>query len=38
MTWVLVGIPTVRFGEIAALVEKIAGREDTQVETTVTSE
>ncbi len=38
MTWVLVGIPTVRFGEIAALVEKIAGREDTQVETTVTTE
>lgn len=35
MSWVLIGIPTVKFGDIAAAVEKIAAREDTMVETTV---
>ena len=34
MTWVLIGIPTVRFAEINALVEKAARLPDTQVETT----
>jgi hypothetical protein len=37
MSWVLIGIPTVKFGDIAAAVEKIAAREDTMVETTVTT-
>lgn len=33
MAWVLVGIPTVRFGEVASLVEQIAALPDTFVET-----
>jgi hypothetical protein len=33
-TWVLIGIPTVRFGEINELVERIAAVEGTIVETT----
>lgn len=37
MSWVLIGIPTVKFGDIAAAVERIAAREDTLVETTVTT-
>ena len=37
MTWVLIGIPTLRFGEIAEDVEHIAGLKDVQCETTVTS-
>jgi hypothetical protein len=35
MTWVLVGIPTVRFGEISSQVEAIAGVDGSYVETTV---
>lgn len=35
MTWVLIGIPTVRFGEIAADVERFAALPDTVCETTV---
>lgn len=38
MSWVLIGIPTVKFGQIAASVEKIAGIKEAVVETTVTSE
>lgn len=34
MTWVLVGIPTVRFGDIAHHIESIASLEQTIVETT----
>lgn len=34
MTWVLVGIPTVRYGEISSMVEKLAATRDTIVETT----
>lgn len=34
MTWVLVGIPTIRFGEISLLVEQIAGVPDIVLETT----
>ena len=37
MAWVLIGIATVRFGEIAPMVEKIAGMNGTTVETTVAS-
>lgn len=33
MAWVLVGIPTVRYGEIAELIERIAANPDTLVET-----
>lgn len=33
MTWVLVGIPTVRFGEIAETVERLAGLPDVILET-----
>ena len=36
LSWVLIGIPTVRFGEISEAVESIAGREGVIVETTVT--
>jgi hypothetical protein len=35
MAWVLVGIPTVRFGEIAAAVEALAELEGVRIETTV---
>ena len=34
MSWVLIGIPTVRFGEIAATVEGLAEVEGTIIETT----
>lgn len=34
MTWVLLGIPTVRFGEIAADVERLAGLEGVILEST----
>lgn len=34
MTWALIGIPTVRFGEIAEIVEAIAELPETIVETT----
>ena len=34
MTWALIGIPTVRFGEIAEIVETIAGLPEAIVETT----
>jgi hypothetical protein len=34
MTWVLIGIPTVRFGSIAADVERIAAMQGTIVEST----
>jgi ParB-like chromosome segregation protein Spo0J len=34
MTWMLVGIPTVRFGEISTLIEQIAAVPGTVVETT----
>lgn len=34
MTWVLVGIPTVRYGEIAADMEKLATVEGIKIETT----
>ena len=37
MTWVLIGIPTVQFGNINALVEAIARVANTQVETTFQS-
>jgi hypothetical protein len=37
MSWVLIGIPTVRFGDIAAQVEKIAGMRGVVCETTVRS-
>ncbi|MCI0358299.1 MAG: hypothetical protein L0211_07440 [Planctomycetaceae bacterium] len=37
MSWVLIGIPTVRFGELANLVESVAGIPDTIVETTVSN-
>ncbi len=35
MSWILVGIPTVKFGEIAKEIEAIAARPDSIVETTV---
>ena len=35
MSWVLIGIPTVKFGEINEAIERIAARADTMVETTV---
>jgi hypothetical protein len=35
MSWVLIGIPTVKFGEINAAIETIAARPDSIVETTV---
>lgn len=35
MTWALIGIPTVRFGEIAETMERLAAFPDTIVETTV---
>jgi len=35
MAWVLIGIPTVRFGEIAALVEQVAALPEVVVETSV---
>lgn len=34
MTWVLIGIPTVRFGTISPAIESIAAEPDTIVETT----
>ena len=34
MSWVLIGVPTVRFGEIAALVESVAAVPGVVVETT----
>ena len=34
ITWALVGIPTVQYGMVAALIEQIAGIEETIVETT----
>lgn len=37
MTWVLIGIPTVRFGEISEHVEAIAAGDDVICETTVSS-
>lgn len=37
MTWVLVGIPTVRFGEIAEAIERIASLPDIHCETSVTN-
>lgn len=37
MTWVLIGIPTVRFGEISERVEEIAGLSEVICETTVAS-
>jgi hypothetical protein len=37
MSWVLIGIPTVRFGELAALVESAAAIPETFVETTVSN-
>jgi hypothetical protein len=37
MAWVLIGIPTVRFGEINEAVERIAAITGAMVETTVTS-
>jgi len=37
MAWVLIGIPTVRFGELAATVERIASIPETIVETTVSN-
>ena len=33
MTWVLIGVPTVRFGSIAALVDQVAAAPGTVVET-----
>lgn len=38
MTWVLIGIPTVQFGDISEAIEQIAGHEDAIIEQTVTSE
>jgi ParB-like chromosome segregation protein Spo0J len=38
MTWILIGIPTVRFGSIASEVEAIASIHDTIVETTSNSD
>ncbi len=38
MAWVLIGIPTVRFGEIAGDVERIAALPGVLVETSVSSE
>jgi hypothetical protein len=38
LAWVLIGIPTVRFGEIAAAVQSIAAVHDTILETTVSSD
>lgn len=35
-SWVLIGIPTVKYGEISQAIEKIALRPDSLVETTVT--
>lgn len=35
MAWVLIGIPTVRFGQISELVERIAAVDDITIETTV---
>jgi hypothetical protein len=37
MTWVLVGIPTVRFGEIAPAVERLAGLDGVECEVTATN-
>lgn len=37
MTWVLIGIPVVKYGEIAAIIENIANDPGTIVETTVTN-
>ena len=37
MSWVLIGIPTVRFGELASLVESVAAIPETFVETTVSN-
>ncbi len=37
MAWVLIGIPTVRFGEINEAVERIAALPGAMVETTITS-
>jgi hypothetical protein len=37
MSWVLVGIPTVRFGEIAGIVEQLAAVPDSFVESTVSN-
>jgi len=34
MTWILLGIPTVRYGEIAETVAELAGREEIILETT----
>lgn len=36
MSWVLIGVPTVKFGEISEAIERIASRHDSVVETTVT--
>ena len=36
MTWALIGMPTVRWGEIAELIEQVAKIPETVVETTVT--
>jgi hypothetical protein len=35
MSWILIGIPTVRFAEVAAIAETVASIPDTIVETTV---
>lgn len=35
MSWILIGIPTVKFGDIAKQIEAIAARKDSVVETTV---
>jgi signal transduction histidine kinase len=38
LSWVLIGIPTIRFGEIAGAVQSIAAVEGTILETTITDE